>query len=129
VIQLHPNEPRFRIQLALSQLMLEQDEDEAQATLKELAPRYSNDPTFCVASALAALRANSPVTAVDWISRPGIQWSNAPPVWRVIQVAALGRGYQRTRARDLARQLDTTKLSPMELELVYPWLPPVSTSR
>ena len=129
VIQLHPNEPRFRIQLALSQLMLEQDEDQARATLKELAPRYAEDPTFCVASSLAALRANSPVVAVDWISRPGIQWSNAPPVWRVIQVAALGRGYQRTRARDLARQLDTTRLSPPELDLVYPWLPPSSASR
>ena len=127
VIQLHPNEPRFRIQLALSQLMLEQDEDQARATLKELAPRYANDPTYCVASALAALRANSPVVAVDWISRPGIQWSNAPPVWRVIQIASLGRGYQRTRARDLARQLDTTRLSPPELELVYPWLPPTSS--
>ncbi len=129
VIQIHPTEPRFRIQLALSQLILEQEEDEARATLKELAPSYSNDTTFCVASALAALRANSPVVAVDWISRPGIQWSNAPPVWRVIQIAALGNGFQRTRARDLARNIDATHLSPPELDLIAPWLPQPSRSR
>ena len=129
VIQIHPTEPRFRIQLALSQLVMEQEEDEARATLKELATGYSNDPTYCVASALSALRANSPVVAEEWISRPGIQWSNAPPLWRVIQVAALGNGFQRIRARDLARQIDVTRLSPPELELLTPWLPQPSRSR
>jgi tetratricopeptide (TPR) repeat protein len=129
VIQLYPQEPRFRIQLALSQLMEEQEIDQARATLKELEPRSQNEPTFYIASALAALRFGSPEAAVDWVSRTNIVWSNAPPVWRVVQVAALGRGFQRTRARELARELDVTRLSPSEVELILPWLPTTSIAR
>lgn len=120
--QMRPNQPKFRIQLALAQLLLGEEEAAAQQTLKELEPGWRNEPVYCVAASLAALRANAPDAAADWIERPAIQWSDASPVWRVVRVAALGQSGQKTSARDAAKGLKVTELTAQEYALVSPWL-------
>ncbi len=129
VSQLHPLEPRFRLQLALSQLLLGHDENDARVTLKELEPVLREEPLYCVTAALAAVRASSPDAAADWISRPAIDWKAAPLAWRVVRVAALGISSQRSFARRVAEGIDVLKLSPSELDLISPWLADSSASR
>jgi hypothetical protein len=60
VIQLYPQEPRFRIQLALSSSWRNRKSTQARTTLKELESSSQSEPNFCIASALAALRFGSP---------------------------------------------------------------------
>lgn len=123
LVQMRPREPQFRIQLALAQLLLGEDEEEARTALKELEPGFRDDPVYCISAALAAVRAGAPDQAAEWIARPAIQWSNAPPVWRIIRVAALGQSGQKISARRAAAGIDASRLTQQEFALISPWLP------
>lgn len=77
---------------------------------------------FTIASALLSLREYKPEVAEALLDPLPVDWKQAPPLWRVVRVAQLGKSDRRPEARSLAESLDPRTLSKPERMLVESWL-------
>ena len=102
--------------------LLFRDEVVASASVaRRLHASHPEEVASRVLLALAELRSDRPVEALQVLEEPPIEWSKARPRWKAVYVAALGASQRREAARRFASQIPAGSLKPQEQALVEPW--------
>lgn len=115
-----------QLNLILYQTLINPDPAKVRESLNQARPLATTTTLsnhFAVATALLNLRENKPESAEATLDPLDVDWPKAPPLWRVVRVAQLGKSDRRPEARALAASLDGRNLSKPERLLVESWLP------
>jgi hypothetical protein len=121
-LRAHPENPYFINNAAYLQLLVGDNVRENLVRMEQVVDGNPSVDAFRVTLSLAYLRNNRATMALRTLDRIEVDWTPDGASAQVIYLASLADGNRRSLAENLARNVDTTRLLPEELELIAPLL-------
>jgi len=108
---------------AWADLILSSRIKESKKVAQRLVVAQPNERQWKFLLALALLRENKPMDALNLIEGEAPQWDQLKPRWQAVYVAALGANAQREAARTFAARIKTVQMRSAEEELFKAYRP------